>query len=329
MEYIYPRKLKKWDKIMVVAPARSFKILSQETIDRAIERLQALGLTVVLWKHVAECDQFLSSSVESRVEDLHDAFRDSSIAWIFSVVGWFSTNQILDYIDYDLIKQNPKILCWFSDITILHNAILAKTWVVSYYWPHFSSWWIKYGFDYTIEYFKRCCMEQETFDVIDSPEWSDDERYLDQEQRIFEKNWWAVVLQEGNCSWRIVWGNLECLCVLMWTSYLPLIKEDSILFIEQDSEGNAPRFIRRLEQVFQSEYSKHIQWIVIGRFQKKNNISIEELKTIVSLQKKLKGIPIVADVNFGHAMPIITFPIGWVWSLSAYDNNVKISILEH
>lgn len=314
---------------MVIAPARSFKILSQETVDRAIERLEALGLHVVLWKHIAECDQFLTSSVESRVEDLHDAFRDTSIAWVFSVVGWFSTNQILDYIDYDLIRQNPKIVCWFSDITVLHNAILAKTWIVSYYWPHFSSWGIKYGFDYAIEHFKKCCMEDDSFDITDSLEWSDDERYLDQEKRVFEKNEWTIVLQEGECSWRIIGWNLECLCVLMGTPYLPILKEDSILFIEQDSEGNAPRFIRRLEQIFQSEYSKYITWIVIGRFQKENNISIDQLKTIIFDQKKVRWIPIVANVNFGHVMPIATFPIWWLWSFSAYNNTVKISILEH
>ena len=328
-EIVYPKKLKKWDKIMVVAPARSSKILSQETVDRAIERLEALGLHVVLWKNIAECDQFLTSSVESRIEDLHNAFRDPSISWIFSVVGWFSTNQILDYIDYDLIRQNPKIVCWFSDITVLHNAILAKTWIVGYYWPHFSSWGIKYGFDYSIEYFKKCCMEDRSFDINDSLEWSDDERYLDQEKRVFEKNEWSIILQEGDCYWRIIGWNIECFCVLMWTPYLPKIQEDIILFIEQDSEWNAPRFIRRLEQILQSEYSKYIKWIVIGKFQKENNVSIDQLKIIISNQKKIKWIPIIANVNFGHVMPIATFPIWWLWFLSAHNNKFKISILEH
>lgn len=86
MQYIYPKKLKKGDKIMVIAPARSFKLLSEDTVTRAIERLNDLGLEVVFGKHIAECDELMSSSIESRVEDLHDAFRDKSIAGILSVI---------------------------------------------------------------------------------------------------------------------------------------------------------------------------------------------------------------------------------------------------
>ena len=329
MDYIYPKKLKKWDTVMVIAPARSFKILSEETTNRAVERLEALGLHVVFWKHITECDEFLTSSVPSRIEDLHEAFRDNSISAIFSVVGWYSTNQMLDYIDYDLIKANPKIVCWFSDITILHNAILEKTWIVSYYWPHFSSWGIKYGFEYSIEYFRRCCMESDPFDIIASPERSDDERYLDQEKRTFEKNEWYIILQEGSCSWRIFWWNLECLCALMGTPYFPKIEEDTILFIEQDAEGNIQRFIRRLEQLFQSSIAKHIKWIIIGRFQKENNTSIDQLKTIIRLQTKIQWLVVIADVNFGHTMPIATFPIWWVCSITGANGSVKISILEH
>lgn len=281
--------MKKWDKIMVIAPARSFNLLSEDTIKRAIERLNDLGLEVIFWKHIAECDEFMSSSIESRVEDLHDAFRDDSIAGILSVIWWWSTNQIVDYINYDLIKANPKIICWFSDITVLHNAILAKTWVVTYYWPHFSSWGMKYGLDYSIECFQKCCMEAEPFDITDSHEWSDDARYLDQEKRIFEQNDGAIILQEGTCTWRIIWGNVECLCVSMGTPYLPILDEDTILFIEQDAEWNMPRFMRRLEQIFQSDFAKHVKGIIIGRFQKENNISIEQLKKIIAKQKKYKG----------------------------------------
>lgn len=329
MEYIYPKKLKKGDKVMIVAPSRSLKILSNETVNKAIERLESLWLQVVFWKNVAECDDFFTSSVESRLEDLHDAFRNEEVAWIFSVIGWSTTNQLLDYIDYELIKNNPKIICWFSDITVLHNAILSKTWIVSYYWPHFSSWGMKHGFDYSVDYFKKCCMESEPFDIVDSLEWSDDERYLDQEKRTFEQNEGAIVLQQGECTWRIIGGNLECLCVVMWTPYFPEIHEDSILFIEQDATWNIQRFIRRLEQILQASYSKHIKGIILGRFQKGCDISINQLKTIISRQKKVQWIPIVANVNFGHTTPIATFPIWWVWSLSAYNNVVKISILKH
>ncbi|MDR2190030.1 MAG: LD-carboxypeptidase [Candidatus Peribacteria bacterium] len=77
--------------------------------------------------HITECNEFLTSSVESRIKDIHTAFADTTISGILTVIGGYSTNQILEYLDYNLIKNNPKIVCGFSDITMLHNAILAKT----------------------------------------------------------------------------------------------------------------------------------------------------------------------------------------------------------
>jgi muramoyltetrapeptide carboxypeptidase LdcA involved in peptidoglycan recycling len=84
-----------------------------------------------------------------------------------------------------------------------------------------------------------------------------------------------------------------------------------------------------LEQLFQSDFSKSIKWIVIGKFQNKNLVAIEQLKTIIAAQRKTHWIPIVANINFGHTTPIVTFPLWWIWSLSAYTTTVKISILKH
>lgn len=188
MKPIFPPKLKRGDHVRVIAPARSMKLLSQETIDAATARLAEYGLSVSFGKHVSESDHFLSSSVESRIEDLHDAFADPSVNAVLSVVGGYSSNQMLDYVDYGLIAKNPKILCGFSDITSLSNAIYAKTGVVGYSGPHFSSWGIRHGFEYSIEHFLKCCFESVPFQIEAAPKWSDDEWYLDQEKREFFEN---------------------------------------------------------------------------------------------------------------------------------------------
>lgn len=102
----------------------------------------------------------MSSSIKSRVEDLHDAYKDKSIKAIFTVIGGFNSNQLLKYLDYDLIKGNPKILCGYSDITALTNAITAKTGIVSYSGLHFSTWAMKKEFEYNLEYFRKCLMNE-------------------------------------------------------------------------------------------------------------------------------------------------------------------------
>ena len=122
----------------------------------ATERLEELGLKVTFGKHVMEADpDYMCASIDARVEDLNEAFRDKNVKAILTVIGGFNSNQLLDYIDYDAIKENPKIFCGFSDITALSNAIHAKTGLVTYSGVHYSSFGMLKGFEYSLEYFKK------------------------------------------------------------------------------------------------------------------------------------------------------------------------------
>lgn len=88
----------------------------------------------------------MSSSIRSRVADIHEAFNDSSVKAILTVIGGFNSNQLLPYLDYDLISENPKILCGFSDITALATAIYTQTELITYSGAHFSSFpWKRSG----------------------------------------------------------------------------------------------------------------------------------------------------------------------------------------
>ena len=156
MKKIYPEKLKKGDEVRVVAPSRSMAIISEEIRKIASQRFSDLGLKLSFGKRVEEKDDFCSSNIESRVQDMHEAFCDKNIKAIITVIGGFNSNQLLKYLDWKIIKDNPKIFCGFSDISILNNAILQKTGLVTYSGPHYSSFGQKLYFDYTLEYFKKC-----------------------------------------------------------------------------------------------------------------------------------------------------------------------------
>ncbi len=109
MTYLTPLKLRLGDTIRVVAPSRSLAIIGAETRAIADRRLRDLGLEVTFGKHVEEMDAFTSSSIEARVEDLHDAFADPGVAAILTVIGGYNSNQLLRYLDWDLITANPKL----------------------------------------------------------------------------------------------------------------------------------------------------------------------------------------------------------------------------
>lgn len=328
MQKIYPNKLQKGDTIRVIAPARSLGIISQGLRDVAKSRFKELGLTLTFSQHVEERDDFNSSSIESRISDLHDAFSDKNVKAVLSVIGGFNSNQLLDSIDWDLIRSNPKILCGFSDITALNNSIFAKTGLVTYSGPHYSTFGQRLHFDYTLAYFKRCIMESGEFTVAPSNQWSDDEWYRNQEERKLMHNDGFWVLNEGNTQGTLLGANLCTFNLLQGTQFIPDLS-DSILFIEDDSESQPHHFDRDLQSVIHQPNFFGVKGIVIGRFQNDSNMTKSLLKQIVKSKKRLEHLPIIGNVDFGHSDPKITFPVGGTVSLSVSKGKAELKIIEH
>ncbi len=328
MQKIYPNKLKKGDTVRIVAPARSLAIISQELRDIAKSRFDELGLILTFGEHVEEKNDFDSSSIESRISDLHSAFLDKDVKAIFTVIGGFNSNQLLDSIDWDIVKNNPKVFCGFSDITVLNNSFFTKTGLVTYSGPHYSTFGQKLNFDYTLDFFKKCLMSSEKFVITPSNEWSDDEWYRNQDKRNPLRNEGFWVLNEGNAEGTLLGGNLCTFNLLQGTEYMPDLK-GSILFIEDDSESQPHHFDRDLQSLIQQPGFVDVKGIVFGRFQKESNMTIDLLRQIVKSKKQLTQIPIIANVDFGHSDPKITFPIGGVVAMNVDGEKAELTILEH
>lgn len=327
---IIPKKLQQGDEIRIIAPARSLSLLSEENTHLAQKHLEEQGFKISFSKHCKEEDMFVSSSIQSRVEDLHDAFKDPNIKAVLTVIGGFNSNQLLKYLDYDLIKNNPKILCGYSDITALANAITAKTNLITYSGLHFSTWAMKKEFEYNLEYFKKCLCNDEPFDILPSEKWTDDEWYIDQENRIIEKNDGFIILNQGEAEGKILGGNLCTFNLLLGTEFMPNIS-DSILFIEDDNmvgDYFGVEFDRNLQSLIHQPNFEKVRGILIGRFQKSADMTIEKIKYIIQTKEELKHVPILANVDFGHTNPIITFPIGGTIQLQI-SNTVKLKIIIH
>lgn len=323
-----PKKLKAGDHIRIIAPSRSMGLISEDVKNVAISRLESYGFKLSFGKHVDETDDFCSSSVESRISDLHEAFADKSVNGILTVIGGYNSNQLLNHIDYALLKENPKVFCGFSDITAIANAITAKSDFITYSGPHFSSWAIKQGFEYSIEYFKKCCMQEEEFELKSSEKWSDDAWYLDQDKREFMGNDGYWILNEGEAMGKSIGSHARCLAALQGTQYWPNL-EDSILFIEEDAETNIQVFDRLLQSYIQLPHFSKVRGILIGRFQKGSNVSKQLLKKVIDSKKELSDLPIIANVDFGHTLPLATLPIGGQLKLIANEENVKIIVKTH
>ena len=312
MQKIVPERLRAGDKVMVIAPARGIKIIGQDCREIARQRLESLGLKVVFAPNTTDenWDYMGSSSVEKRVADIHTAFADKSVKAILTIIGGFNSNQLLEHLDYDLIKNNPKIFCGFSDITALHCAIRTQTGLVTYYGPHFSSLGMKHGCDYTFAHFVKMLVEEGKDDVKASEIWSDDLWFLDQEKREFEANEGYWLIHKGSAKGTVIGGNLGTFNLTLGTKYRPAFEKDTILFIEDTEDCSLPIFERNLQALIYQPDFKNVKALVIGRFQKGSKVTREGLEYIINTKPELKDLPVLANVDFGHSAPLLTIPLG-------------------
>lgn len=312
MQKIIPNKLQKGDKIMIVAPSSGLKIIREDCRQLAEERFKNMGLDLVFADNTTDdkWNKLGTGSIEERASDIMQAFKDKSVKAIFTVLGGFNSNQILKYLDYDVIRQNPKIICGFSDITAILDAITAKTGLETYYGPHYSSIGMKKGCEYTLDYLQKMLFSDDETEIKASAEWSDDPWYIDQEKREFIKNEGFWNIHDGCAEGTIVGGNLCTYNLLLGTEYQPKFVQDTILMIEDDAESTPAIFDRNLQSLCHQPDFKNVKGLVIGRFQKGSKVDREMLEFIINNKEELKNIPVLANVDYGHSTPIITIPLG-------------------
>ncbi|MFT4109850.1 S66 family peptidase [Propionicimonas sp.] len=310
MDATLPPRLRRGSHIRVIAPARSRAMVLEHDHSALIERrLGDLGFTVSYGAHVDERDRYDSSPVRSRLSDLHAAFADPAVDGVLTVIGGFNSNELLPMIDYDLIAAHPKVLCGYSDITALQNALLARSGLVTYSGPHWSSFGMRELFDDTLAWFAAAVMDSAPMDLHPSGWFTDDPWFLDQDDRTRHPTpgWWDV--QPGTAEGRIVGGNLCTLNLLHGTRCMPPL-DGALLFVEDDELVDAVTFRRDLFSLLQLPDAAGVTGLVIGRFQRASQITREDLTDLVAAQPALRGKPVLANADFGHTNPQITFPVG-------------------
>ena len=326
---VYPAPLAPGSTIRVVTPSLSLPFV----VDRgagdylarlATSRLTDMGLNVTFGAHVNESDEFYTSEVESRVRDIHAAFRDPEVDGILSVIGGFNSNELLPFLDYDLIAANPKFLCGHSDITALQNALYARAGLVTYSGPHWSTFGMRDHSELTRRSFRHAAFTSEPIEWESSPWYTDDEWFAHQDDRVTEPTtgWWAI--QEGEASGTAIGSNLSIFTLLHGTEFLPEL-DGSVLFAEVTMNSDITEFRRRLMSVIQQPGGEGIRAVVIGRFQKGSGVTREDLESTIESIPLLENIPVVANVDFGHTNPLLTFPVGGrvELSVSAADTTIR------
>lgn len=186
------KRLKKGDHIRVVSPSSSIERIGGFKANLAAkEKLEDLGFKLTFSEHYFENDIFDSAPIASRVADLEAAFADESVDAILTTIGGFNSNELLPYLDFDLIARHPKIFCGYSDTTALLNAIYARTGMPTYMGPAYSSFKMVQAQEYQTEAWLKA-VTQDSYELTPSPEWSSDAWYLPDAPRTFYQTEWKV-----------------------------------------------------------------------------------------------------------------------------------------
>jgi len=319
------QRLEAGDEVRVIAPSDGWRNRRTEAYARAKAHLESLGLVVTYGKHIQSEGRFRTGSVADRLADFHDAYRDPKVRLIIALHGGWSANALLRRIDWELVKANPKPLMGFSDTTVLVNALYAQTGTVNYLGPTFSSLGFRHMFNYTFDNFRSVVVGTASLELRRSREW--------QRTRggpLAKTRPWKV-LQTGSAEGVLIGGNMGTFYLLQGTPYQPKFDQPFLLLAEDDDEPgkySAREFDRRLESLLQlSGVRENIRGLVIGRFQPSSRVTMPDVAYIVA-KMELRGIPVIADVDFGHTMPLLTLPIGGVAWLEAEKSRASLNLVQ-
>lgn len=303
---IKPKPLQIGDKVGIIAPASPIDI---NLINKCIDSLSSLGLDVKVGESCTSEYGFLSGTDEIRAKDVNLMFADKSIKGIFALRGGYGCARLLNFIDFKLIKKNPKIFIGYSDITALHIAINQKSNLITYHGPMIASELIKGLDDYSNNYYKKFIFNYYNNEEILNPEGINLE-----------------VINTGITSGKLIGGNLSLISSSLGTDY-EIDTKNKILFIEEIDESPY-KIDRMFTQLKQARKFKDANGIILGSF---NNCEAKDNKKSLSLKEVFNEIllplnkPIISNLVCGHCMPTLTLPLGAKILLDA--NNKKINII--
>jgi muramoyltetrapeptide carboxypeptidase len=295
-----PKPLQAGQTIGLVAPASATR--NPEDTRFAIDVVESLGFRVKVGQHLFDRHGYLAGQDRDRAADLNRMFADPEVDAIFTVRGGYGCMRMLPYLDYDLIRQHPKILLGYSDITALHHAIYTQTGLITFHGPVMAGNLTSY----TLAEFKQLFFNpQPPLHLGVPPPFEATEGQAEYHNRL-------IRLVPGTARGRLIGGNLTLMSHLMGTPYQPDFKE-AILILEDIGES-VYRIDRLLTHLWLTGKLDQLAGIVFGKFTDcapggswTSRFSLEE----VLLERCQEiGLPALWGLMIGHVKDQTTFPIG-------------------
>lgn len=312
-DLIRPKALRPGDTVGVITP--STPVIDPDRLAAAERTIKYFGLRLKMGRNVGRRSSDFRSFVNERLDDLHSMFSDKEVRAVFCLRGGYGSPQILDRIDYELIRRNPKIFLGFSDITALHLAIHKRAGLVTFHGPNVAS-----SFPgYTQQHFRRALFETTPLGKLTNPTESNELR----------PNHPLRTIRPGTATGRLIGGNLSLVAATMGTPY-EIETRGRILFIEDVGE-EAYSIDRLLTQLRLGGKFDSVAGVVFGECSgcgpgdyKPSFASPYSLGEVVDNILGGLKVPVLSGLTIGHTADQLTLPLGVAATLNADDGTLEI-----
>ena len=298
-------KLNKGDTIGVVAPSNPIVGDNIEELEKARRIIEATGFKVKYSKNLFSNSNRYSATAREKADDINSMFKDQEVKMVWCAKGGQNSNAVLDYLDYETIQQNPKIICGFSDITSITNAIYQKTGLIT-----FSS-----------TNFKTIATDETDYSLNETLK-----RLVDLNLDLGTEEDEDIVINEGTAEGILIGGNLSLMYGLTCGKYA-LDFQDKILFLEEFALESEPSLVsNHLYYMKQNGVFDRIKGLWIGTYEHESKIELEQI-VIDTIGENIK-FPIIKSNYFGHVERKTAIPIGTKAEINT-QNKRKITLLEN
>ena len=307
-----PPRLRKGDIVGLVAPAMFADDLNE--IEAVKTTIAAMGLVPRIGRYVTARYGYLAGADAQRAEDINLMYGDDAVRAVFAVHGGWGSARLLPFLDWNLIRRNPKLLVGMSDITALHLAFAARAGFATIHAPNAGNGWL----DISLSSFQSLAFDAGT-PLFRNP----DANALDPLQ---QERWRTTTIRPGKASGILVGGNLSILASLVGTPWLPDF-ERKILFIEDTGEAEY-RIDRMLTQLRQAGILGKVAGVVFGQCTRCTaglpnyvGFTVPQL-----LQQHLAplNIPAFHGANIGHVANQLAIPVGGHAEIDAAAGTIRI-----
>ncbi|SES94335.1 Muramoyltetrapeptide carboxypeptidase LdcA (peptidoglycan recycling) [Salinibacillus kushneri] len=328
---IKPEVLKEGDTIGIITPSTPAPVKFKQRYERGLRFLQKLGYEIVEGSCSNKSQAYRSGTIKDRVNEFNELIHNPEVKAIISTIGGTNSNSLLPYMDYEYLKDHPKIIMGYSDVTSLLLGIYTKIGLVTFYGPAIIPSFGEYPdmLPKGVEYFKNIVTKQKSAPyTLEIPnEWTDemlDWNTQTRAKKMYENRGWTC-LRKGKASGKLVGGNLNTMSGFLNSQYFPDLT-GSILFIE-DSYKDMALEERLFSMLKVSGIFDKISGLIVGKHEQFDDLNAPF--TLNELLLEVIGdtnIPILTNVDIGHTFPSHVFPIGINIELDAEQG--KITFME-